>query len=95
MEFSKKVSISNKYDLLKHCEIRSDCIYMVEKLDQYDIIKNILKYFDELGFDCDDIYEFFIFDVDDFIYLVKLLNSEDFLSDEKLQEILENEGGEN
>lgn len=94
MEFAKKVNITNKYDLLKHCEIRYDCVDIVEKLDKYDIIENILKYFDELQYDCDDIYEFFIFDVDDFKQLVKLLNSEGFLSDEKTQEILEEEGGE-
>ena len=91
MEFTKKVNITTKDDLIKHCEIRCDCLEIIEDLDEYDCIKNALKYFNELQYDCDDIYEFFIFDVDDFLYFVKLLNSDGFLSDEKLQEILEQE----
>lgn len=94
MKFLREVDISNKEDLLEHCEIRYDCVSIIEKLDEYDIIENALKYFDELQYNCDDIYNFFIFDVDDFMDVVKLLNSEGFLSDEKMEEIEEEEGAQ-
>lgn len=71
MEFKKYVSITNCEDLIKHCEIREDCLSIIEEIKKNRTLEEVLQYFNMLGFDCDDIYDFFIYEIDDYDDLMR------------------------
>ena len=71
MEFKKNVSITNCEDLVKHCEIRDDCLFIIDQIKENNTLDEVLEYFCNMDFDCDDIYNFFIFDIDDYEDLMK------------------------
>lgn len=84
----KEVNISNIEDLKRECEIRYDCLEIVDKIDEAGILEEVLQYFEDLQYDCDDIYEFFIFEVGDFSDLLKLLFTDGYITSEQLTAIV-------
>ena len=87
MYFKKDVSITNIEDLKRECEIRSDCLGIIEEIDKADILQEVLQYFNDCCYDCDDIYEFFINDIEDFEDLLRLLFTEGYITSEQLTAI--------
>ena len=86
--FKKEVSITNIEDLKKHCCIRQDCLEIVDKIDEAGILDELLQYFEDLQYDCDDIYEFFINEIGDFNDLLKLLFTDGYITSEQLTAIV-------